>query len=354
MEALTFRVAESGDLEFVSSTGVVPSINPIFFPTQAFRFGSLDFVVGGSGDPSSQERTLFRPLGATHQPVAGREVHTCTRRGASHAGSQTISGRRNFDVTIGKEPQLNPAIISSQVMTIRGLDLVVRHLDDLLDFVTDRVSGLNYGDPVSAHPHMVTEYPTLDGGMLSFHDDTNRHGASPGPSADSQFVGMVEYAASIHELLEDPSFGDTSSEAENPEGMGDSRECFMVDVVNTTAKGGAKSTPVGGGRNTEQPPPQLTPKQQEAYQRERAERLKSRRVDLEVERAKLDRKKAKLRAHNTLLPTPSGVRAPACQTDPAVVDAGESAPHFNRAGQNITAVAILLCAVPEPDDPEAR
>jgi hypothetical protein len=42
-----------GNLDFVPSSGVVPLVNPIFVPTQAFRFGSLEFIIGGSDDPHS-------------------------------------------------------------------------------------------------------------------------------------------------------------------------------------------------------------------------------------------------------------------------------------------------------------
>ncbi|OEL15191.1 Fatty acid desaturase DES2 [Dichanthelium oligosanthes] len=163
--------------------------SPIFSSShervQAFRFGSLDFVGGGSGDPDSQERTLYRPRGVTHQSADLREARARACRGDRRAGSQTSIGRHDSNVTTREGHQLDPAVLSSQVMTVRGLDLAVRHLDDLLDFVTDRLGNLNYGDPEPSQPRVMAEYPAFEGGALAFDNDAARHAAGQGLSTTS-------------------------------------------------------------------------------------------------------------------------------------------------------------------------
>ncbi|OEL20648.1 putative nicotianamine synthase 3 [Dichanthelium oligosanthes] len=110
---------------------------------------------------------------------------------------------------------------------------------------------LNHHDQVPARACTAIEYPAFEGEMLSFDDNNACHATGTGFPAGSEFVGMVEYAASIHDLLEDPSSRDSSSKAENPEGVGESRECLMVD----TTEGGTNAAPTGVARSGDQPLP---------------------------------------------------------------------------------------------------
>ncbi|OEL28571.1 Photosynthetic NDH subunit of lumenal location 5, chloroplastic [Dichanthelium oligosanthes] len=98
---------------------------------------------------------------------------------------------------------------------------------------------------------------------------------------------MAGYVAvSFHDLLEDPSPGGSSSEAEHPEGGHASHECFVVDIVD--------NTPGDGAEGNDHTLPQFMTAQQEAHRRECAERLRSRRIDLEAERSRLEHEQAKL------------------------------------------------------------
>ena len=50
----------------------------------------------------------------------------------------------------------------------------------------------------------------------------------------------------------------------------------------------------------------------------------------------------------------SGTRGHARQVQRNIIDGGDDPPHFARAGQNITAVGMLLRGLPEPVDPQEQ
>jgi hypothetical protein len=49
-----------------------------------------------------------------------------------------------------------------------------------------------------------------------------------------------------------------------------------------------------------------------------------------------------------------GVQVHACQVQQAIIADANGPPQFARAGQNIAALAMLLCNLPEPADPQQQ
>ena len=99
--------------------------------------------------------------------------------------------------------------------------------------------------------------------------------APPSPSGaeyelvfEMDFMGVADYVSpSLHDILEGEPDASSGYEARMDEGAHPSHECNVVDEVDRT--------PAGAAASSRTPPPQLTPEQLEAYQREKAERLQA-------------------------------------------------------------------------------
>ena len=161
------------------------------------------------------------------------------------------------------------------------------------------------------------------------------------------FVGMTEYVMkSFHDLLggesESPSKSDSSRGSHHP-----SHECFMVGTLEGYIESihEGEATPTNNLNDEVEadagPPPRLWVEQLKAQHQE----LKEARLQLEQERAELERE---IERHGD----GGRARAMARDVNQRIIEDDGALPHFARASQNITAIAALLCGLPEPATPE--